>query len=117
MADFSNLKVGDKVIINLGGWDKIRKIRTVERITPSGLIGLCGRLFYKDGRERGRNRFTTRLEEWTQEKEDEINRLDIERRARNSCIDVFEQCSSNLTYEQSVAILEILKGGKNESHF
>lgn len=109
MEDLSELKVGDKVIMNYGGWDAIRKVHVIDKITPSGLIGIGKHLFYKNGKERGKYQ-CLRIEEWTKEKEDEINRIRLEKETNRTCINVFTERMNKLTYEQAVAILKILKG-------
>ena len=43
--------VGDKVIVH-GRWNE-EHIGTVEKITPTGLIKVEGRTYYKDGTQRG----------------------------------------------------------------
>lgn len=52
----SQLKVGDKVIISRAHWGS--KMSKVEKITPSGMIKVDGRMFNKDGRERGNNGYS-----------------------------------------------------------
>ena len=54
MNDLSNIKAGDRVIVNTSAG---KTIKTVKRITPTGLIviewGLNTLTFYRDGHERG----------------------------------------------------------------
>ena len=47
--DFSYLKPNDLIIVVQDG---NKKVRQVEKITPSGLIRVSGLLYYPDGRER-----------------------------------------------------------------
>ena len=53
----TDLKVGDEVVMryatHYGVGSPPGRIEVVDRITPSGLIGIEERLFNKDGRERG----------------------------------------------------------------
>lgn len=109
MTDLSDLKAGDKVLQFYSAWSGCRKsVEVVEKITPSGLIKVDGLLFYKNGLVRGGS--NTRIERWTQEAEDEVNRMALESASRTECIIAFNKRKSKLTYEQSIAILKILKG-------
>lgn len=113
MEDFRNLKAGDKVLLSYDaciGWTVYTTYReeTVEKVTPSGLIVVCGMKFYPDsGRERKRGRCyhichiedeTARIlmDSFNQKKtvQDVLNRFTV------------EKCKP--TYEQALKIKEIM---------
>lgn len=50
MKKLENIKEGDEVVV-YGGWQK--RIRKVEKITPSGLIKVGGNFYYDSGSQRG----------------------------------------------------------------
>lgn len=99
------VKAGDKVIVVSSGWYCDDKIATVEKITPTGLIKVCGTLYYANGMERGGNSWScSHLEEYTEEKGKKI---------RENLL-ISETCDKlrnikELSYEQAVAINKILE--------
>lgn len=109
MEDLSDLKVGDRVIQRYSSWTGIvESVKTIEKITPTGLIRVDGYLFRKNGSCRGDGNLSIRR--WSQEEEDKINRIRLEKKTKRTCINVFTERMNKLTYEQAVAILKILKG-------
>lgn len=109
MEDLSDLKAGDKVIQIYRNWYGTNEsVRTVEKITPSGLIKVGGVLYYKNGLRRGQ--YGSEIKRYSKEEEDRINLEALERKTKDACKNVFDKCRNNLTYEQAVAILKILKG-------
>jgi hypothetical protein len=65
-----DLKEGDKVIISS---DYITKIKSINKITPTGKIKIDNYSYDSDGREINGSMWHRKyLTQWTQEKEDEI---------------------------------------------
>lgn len=96
----SNLKPGDEVFVRSPYGDKY--LRTVEKITPTGLIKVGGCLYTKEGRQRGET-FAHGLSECTPEKKEEFMRdifvSGVTRAIRNV---------KSITYEQAVEINKVL---------
>ena len=96
----SNLKPGDEVFIRSPYGDKY--LRTVEKITPTGLIKVGGCLYTKEGRQRG-EAFAHGLVECTPEKKEEFMREVFTHKVLRGLRNV-----PNITYEQAVEINKVL---------
>lgn len=114
MATLKDLKVGDSVLISYDvciGWVSYNDYREekVERITPSGLIVVCGAKFDPNtGREKisGKRRRITTVD-------DECARTTMHEMDAKIKIDrVLNRCQSlkreDLSYEQAVEIAKIM---------
>lgn len=95
----SELKAGDKVVINNYGH---REIHFVEKITPSGMIKVNGSLYNKDGSKRGAS-YGFGLSQCTPEIEKEIAEI---RFIKNVIIKI--KNVKALTFDQAAAINRIL---------
>lgn len=101
--DELNVKQGDTVMVvtKYAG----RRLRKVEKITPSGLIKVDGTLYNKDGRERGADAWSANhINAVTEE---EIKLFEQEIYASNVLKKL--QKLERLTYEQALAIESIVK--------
>lgn len=104
-----NLKVGDKVIVttNLRG----ERISTVQGITPKGFVKVDGMLFHQDGSQRTTSWYYSRIEEYSEEKAEQMRQQRIidEAFGRMRC------CNKNkIDYEMAVKILKILAPTESE---
>lgn len=96
-----DLKAGDKVIVS-SRWH--RTIQTVDKVTPTGRINIGATVYDNTGRERGSQSWSYgKLEQATPEAIEKIRRDKIIKEALNTAREV-----KTLTYEQAVAILNIL---------
>jgi hypothetical protein len=98
------LKSGDAVIVS-NNWDK--SVKTVDKITPTGLIKVDGRLYGKDGYERTQDRCHALLMEATPEAIQAIEEAQIISDAMSVM-----RWTAKITYDQAVKILEILWADK-----
>lgn len=103
VEDMNDLKVGDKVILN-SHWNG-KRIETVEAITKTGLIKVCGSLYYPDGRQRGGDAFSSSTIKKYNEEEGKV----IEQ--NNYVKEVISKLRKleSLDYEKAVKIMEILE--------
>lgn len=113
MGDFRNLKVGDKVLLSCNaciGWVGYTTYReeTVERITPSGLIVVCGMKFKPDsGYEKARhNRSHIRLID--DEEARETMEAFYQKKTVENVVNAFKVHNCVPTYEQALKIKEIM---------
>ena len=109
--DLSNVKVGDKVILSSRFNDD--RIATVEKITPKGFIKIGNSLFYQDGRERSSGWYTSHIKLATEKEIEEIERKTFCKKVLRELHDLKE-----ITYDQAVKVMEILKeksNGKKEN--
>ena len=100
-----NLKAGDSVIVS-NGWND--EIRSIEKVTQSGLIKVCGKLYDKYGRARGEhgyhiNRLVQATEDRIQEIENNRMIIDVVYRMENIL-----RNHDNLTVDQWRRIKAIL---------
>lgn len=113
MKDFQNLKVGDKVLLSCKdciGWVGYTTYReeTVERITPSGLIVVCGMKFKPDSgyektsRERSHICFID--DENARKTMEDFNR----KKTVENVVNAFSVHDCVPTYEQALKIKEIM---------
>lgn len=99
-----NVKVGDKVILQ-GRWSE-ESIHTVEKITPTGLIKVCGYTFYDDGSQRGGDTWSGfRLIEATPEAIQRIKDRKTVRKAISMCRKVTDKIDID-TANKLIALLE-----------
>ena len=100
-----NVKVGDKVIIQ-GRWNE-ESIHTVEKITPTGLIKVCGYTFYDNGTQRGGDSWSSfRLIEATPEAIQRIKDRKTVRKAISMCRKVDTDKIDIDTANKLIALLE-----------
>lgn len=105
-----NVKVGDKVVYEGGGYASRKEITEVIRITPTGIIRVATNpdiQFDKCGRQKGGDCWhRASLLELTPELEKKIKERDViahcKRKFNSTVID----------YEMAVKLLEVLEGGK-----
>ena len=100
--DFSDLKVGDQVIV----WNRYRRcVSKVDGVTPTGLIRVDGELFKPNGSRRGGDSWSrSYLERATPEEVESIRRSETIKKAQILMERVYP------TYEQAVKIIETLGG-------
>lgn len=96
----SNLKPGDEVFVRSPYGDKY--LRTVEKITPTGLIKVGGCLYTQEGRQRGET-FAHRLAECTPGKKEEFMREVFTSKVLRGLRNV-----PNITYKQAIEINKVL---------
>lgn len=104
------LNVGDKVIVRSN--HGLPRISTVDDITPEGFIKVDGMLFCEYGFQRTTSWYKCRIEEYTEEKAEQIrqqNTIDM-------AVDLMRNCNkSHIDYQMAVQIIEILyPNGENE---
>lgn len=97
-----NVKAGDKVIV-IGRFSK--SVSKVEKITPTGLIKVDGRLYYDTGNERGGDVWTSNT---IYEYSEEEGRKIIENNYIKKTITKLRKIET-LTYKQAVAINNVLE--------
>ena len=109
MKNLKDLKVGDKVILETGGWCHLKSVGTVEKITQKGkgYIKVCGELYVinDDGTEasvKGDNQ--SKLYPYTEEEGKRIS----EARYISSVKRKMNDFNGKLTFEQAKQISEIL---------
>lgn len=99
-----NVKVGDKVILQ-GRYEE--SIHTVEKITPTGLIKVCGHTFYDNGVQRGGNAWNSfRLIEATPEAIQRIKDRKTVHKAISMCRKVTTDKIDIDTANKLIALLE-----------
>lgn len=102
MTDLSNIKVGNKVFV----YDRYngKALRVVESITPKGFIKVGGRLYRKDGFERGSAGWA--FSSITIATEEEI----LAFRVKAYQLKVKKQLNEleDITYEQAIEIAKIM---------
>lgn len=99
----NDLKAGDKVILNSYGNEK--KIATVEAITKTGLIKVCGLLYYPDGRQRGGDAFSSStIKKYSEEEGKVIEQNNYVKKVLSKLWKL-----ESLDYEKAVKIMEILE--------
>ena len=108
MKNLKDVKVGDKVILEVGGWWHSKSVETVEKITPKGRIKVRGELYdvSNDGMKasvRGTGR--SWLYPYTEEESKKI----YETRYISSVKRKMNDFNGELTIEQAKQIAEILK--------
>lgn len=102
MSNLENIKIGDKVIIESLHW---KRLAEVQDITKTGLIKVCGNLYYKDGRLRGGDKYNrTYLRIATEEEIKELQKDEFIKKVLYK----MQYCKS-ITYEQAKEINEILE--------
>jgi len=98
-----NFKVGDKVLLYN---QYLRRITTVEKITPKGFIKVDGVLFNSNGTERGGDIYGSyRIEPITDEREQELRREFFVSSTKKK---LKEFNFNNITYEQACKIALLL---------
>jgi hypothetical protein len=106
------LKAGDTVIM-AGRWGG-KQVRTVDKVTPSGIIKIGGTSFSQHGFERGVSdvRWGTRhhLEEATPERLEDIRQKAVIDRAL-----ILMRGTGGITYEQADAIINVLVPTETEA--
>ena len=106
-----NVKVGDKVIYEPSMHYGNRRIKVVEKITPTGQIKIVGvsNKFDKNGREIGGDTWhRVWISEATEKDVEEIQHEEFVR----ECLYKIKKVNK-LTYEQAIKILEILESEEN----
>jgi hypothetical protein len=102
-----NVKAGDKVIFNPSGTYSKPRIEIVEKVTPIGRIKVCGSYFSKSGYQiGGETWYRCSISEATEERIKEITQAEFIRTVMYRLSNL-----KSLTYEQAVAIGNILNGG------
>lgn len=108
--DVLNVKVGDEVIYNGGGYFSEDKITKVVKVTPTGRIRVeydKNIQFDKYGYEIGSRAFNrSKIRKCTEEDKKEI----IERDTIKECISLLNRSEKYLNYEKALRIIDILKG-------
>lgn len=120
MSSLKELKPGDKVLITYSvciGWTSMDNYREeeIERITPSGLIVVCGAKFSSDtGTEKtsGKRRYITTMDDEKALKTMEVMNKKIE--INDVCNKMNMLKREQLSYEQAVEIKKIM-GWENET--
>lgn len=110
-----NVKAGDEVIYYCNGYGS-KQITKVTKVTPTGRIRVaCNPTiqFDKHGNEMGKTDpfHACYIKECTTEMKERI----VKEQTIRKCIHEFEEKKSELTFEQAVDILQIIRnGGKKE---
>lgn len=100
-----NLKVGDLVIVNDGGYYGAKAIKPVDKITPSGRLVVGKNTFLDNGDQYGGDHYWhMNIEEATPEAVKDIRRNQKVRAVYKKIKDM-----KSITYEQAVAIEKILR--------
>ena len=108
MKNLKDVKVGDKVILKVGGWWRSKSVETVEKITPKGYVKVRGELYVvnDDGTEASvRGSASSWLYPYTEEEGRKIS----EARYIASVKRKMNDFNGELTVEQAKQISEILK--------
>lgn len=106
--DELNVKAGDKVIVRCPAYG-IRRVETVDKVTPTGRIKVNSTYFNKAGCEIGGNVWhRSHIVKATESEIKEIEQAEIIRGALYQLHNL-----STLTYEQAVLIKSILEGGND----
>lgn len=101
-----DVKVGDKVLIS-GRY--VKKINTVDKITPTGIIRVGPYSFNPDGKQRGGDPYyTCTLEKVTPEMEKMIHQERFTQVVTQKMIEIL---SCGITYEQAEALNEMFNLG------
>ena len=107
--DFSYLKEGDKIFVDVGRGLMLTK---VIRVTPTGRIRTAkypNTFFDKSGREKTSDPWAHhyQLVPWSQEKEDFLVQKGLERKVKKQVRDLVN--SNALTYDKAVEIKKIME--------
>ena len=107
--DFSYLKEGDKIFVDVG---KTLILTKVIRVTPTGRIRTAkypNTFFDKTGREMNSDPWAHHyhLSPWSQEQEDYLVQKRLEREAKMKARALVN--SDDLTYEKAVEIMKIME--------
>ena len=107
MKNLKDIKAGDKVILEVGGWWRSKSVETVEKITPKGYIKVRGELYdvNDDGTKASvRGNAPSWLYPYTEEEDRKIS----EARYISSVKRKMRDFDGELTIEQAKQIAEIL---------
>ena len=108
MMNLKDVKAGDKVILETGGWWRSKSVETVEKITPKGFIKVREGLYAvnDDGTKATvRGNSSAWLYPYTEEEDRKIQEARYVASVKRKMIE-FE---GKLTFEQAKQISEILK--------
>lgn len=108
MKNLKDIKVGDKVVLETGGWWHSKSVETVEKITPKGYIKVRGELYSvnDDGTKASvRGNSSSWLYPYTEEEDKKIQEARYIASVKRKMVE-FE---GKLTIEQAKQIAEILK--------
>ena len=108
MGNLKDIKVGDKVILEVGGWWHSKSVETVEKITQKGYIKVRGELYSvnDDGTKASvKGNSSSWLYPYTEEEDKKI----YEARYISSVKRKMADFNGELTIEQAKQIAEILK--------
>lgn len=99
----NDLKAGDKVILCSRWYGE--SIETVEAITKTGLIKVCGSLYYPDGRKRGGDSYSSvKIRKYNEEEGKAIEQNNYVKKVLFKLHNL-----KSLDYEKAVKIMEILE--------